>query len=400
MQAFFLALALMGPNWTRWKYTIAVLLATHLLYAAAVWRGRPGRGWAAVVIPALLFRLTLAPLAPFLSDDLHRYRWEGKIQAGGLNPYFTAPADVGAGAPVPVPEARSVYGPLTELAEGGVWRLASHFEREPGILWFKLPAAAADLGIMALLIWRAPAGAAIYAWNPLPVVEFWGNGHNDALPALGVLAAVLLTCPKWIAFALGAAAAAKLWPAMLVPVLVRPIRYWPVAAIVPVFASFPYWPQDWPQVIPNIRFSTGFLSGWRNQDSLYGLILWIVGDVHLAKKIVIILIGFVALWLRQRPWPPERRAMAAVVALLALSANAHPWYLAWLLPLAALWPWPPVLVWAALSPLLYWHLAEWKLHGEWVHVSSVRWLVYAPVLACMIAAWARRRLSFTAKRDA
>jgi hypothetical protein len=381
MEALFAAIALGGPDWTRWEYTLTLLLATHLLYAVAVWLGRPGRERATVLIPAILFRLTLAPVVPFLSDDLHRYRWEGMIQAQGRNPYFTAPADVGAGQPIPVPEARSVYGPLTELAQAGVWRLAKWAQDEPGLLWFKIPAIVADLAIIALLLWRAPAGAAIYVWNPLPVIEFWGHGHNDALAALGVLAAVLLTRPAWISILLGAAAAVKLWPAMLVPVLVRRIRYWPLAAIVPAIASLPYWPGSWAEVATNIRFATGFLSGWRNQDSLYGLILWMAGDVYLAKKIVIVLIALLAVWLWRRSWPAGRRAAAAIAVLLLLSANFHPWYLAWLLPLMALWLWPPVLLWAALSPLLYWHLPKWALQGEWVALSPVRWLVYAPVFA-------------------
>jgi uncharacterized membrane protein len=160
-----------------------------------------------------------------------------------------------------------------------------------------------------LLIWRAPATAVIYAWNPLPVVEFWGHGHNDALAALGVLIAVLLTRPAWIALALGAAAAAKVWPAMLVPVLVRRIRYWPLAAIIPVAASIPYWPEDWAPVVANMRFSTGFLSGWRNQDSIYGLILWAVGDAYRAKWVVLAALAGSVLWLRRREWPPERRAL-------------------------------------------------------------------------------------------
>ena len=45
---------------------------------------------------AVLFRMTLFPLYPSLSDDLYRYRWEGKVQQAGYNPYLVRPA---AGAP-------------------------------------------------------------------------------------------------------------------------------------------------------------------------------------------------------------------------------------------------------------------------------------------------------------
>ena len=40
-----------------------------------------------ILLGALVFRLQLFPLAPALSDDLHRYRWEGRVQQAGFNPY-------------------------------------------------------------------------------------------------------------------------------------------------------------------------------------------------------------------------------------------------------------------------------------------------------------------------
>ena len=40
---------------------------------------------------AILFRLTALPLDPQISEDLHRYRWNGKVQASGGNPYVEVP---------------------------------------------------------------------------------------------------------------------------------------------------------------------------------------------------------------------------------------------------------------------------------------------------------------------
>ena len=41
----------------------------------------------------ILFRLTVFPLDPMLSEDLNRYRWQGKLQAAGGNPYTEVPQD-------------------------------------------------------------------------------------------------------------------------------------------------------------------------------------------------------------------------------------------------------------------------------------------------------------------
>jgi hypothetical protein len=44
--------------------------------------------WAAGIV----FPVTLLPLDPTLSEDLNRYRWHGKLQAAGGNPYVEIPA--------------------------------------------------------------------------------------------------------------------------------------------------------------------------------------------------------------------------------------------------------------------------------------------------------------------
>jgi hypothetical protein len=46
-----------------------------------------------VIIFAVLFRVGLLFSAPYLSDDIYRYVWDGKVQAAGVNPYRYIPAD-------------------------------------------------------------------------------------------------------------------------------------------------------------------------------------------------------------------------------------------------------------------------------------------------------------------
>src|SRR3954471_11774545 len=42
---------------------------------------------------ALAMRLLLVGEEPFLSTDLYRYIWDGRVQAAGINPYRYVPAD-------------------------------------------------------------------------------------------------------------------------------------------------------------------------------------------------------------------------------------------------------------------------------------------------------------------
>jgi hypothetical protein len=91
-----------------------------------------------IVAIGLILRLTVWPLAPGLSDDLYRYRWEGKLQAAGGNPYESRPADTrwsslrDSSFPLVVgKDFKAVYGPLIEQIEVWTYRVVS---RPSGLL--------------------------------------------------------------------------------------------------------------------------------------------------------------------------------------------------------------------------------------------------------------------------
>ena len=77
---------------------IALALAAGIVYFVALYAlehlGDSRAGFLLVLLGALAFRLTLLPLAPTLSTDLYRYRWDGQVQAAGWNPYSMRPDDL------------------------------------------------------------------------------------------------------------------------------------------------------------------------------------------------------------------------------------------------------------------------------------------------------------------
>src|SRR5688572_21971259 len=46
-----------------------------------------------IIAAAIVYRITIWPLTFPSTDDVYRYRWEGKLQAHGGNPYEVRPAD-------------------------------------------------------------------------------------------------------------------------------------------------------------------------------------------------------------------------------------------------------------------------------------------------------------------
>src|SRR5882724_11797674 len=182
LEAIFLRIALPGDLKPRIVETIGLLLLSSLFYIFSVFvAGGVARSASAnqhptsnrsqrniqhptatpaIVAIAILFRLTFWPLYPALSDDVFRYRWEGKLQAAGGNPYEARPNDAQwkslrdeSFASTPGRDFRAVYGPLVEGIESIVYRVVARFESRPfaQAFWFKLPSALFDLGAMAAL---------------------------------------------------------------------------------------------------------------------------------------------------------------------------------------------------------------------------------------------------------
>jgi hypothetical protein len=217
------------------------------IYLLAVWivlRTRPSRATLLIAITfAVLFRLSILFAPPYLSDDIYRYIWDGRVQAAGINPYRYIPA---------APElaqlrddtiypkinrretAHTIYPPVTQfifllttrVSESVVWMKFT-------MLIFELVAIWAIAQLLNLL-GRPRQLLLLYAWHPLVIWEFAGSGHVDAI-AIGFMALAFLAWQKrsdlGSGFLLACATLTKLFPLVLLPALVKQRRW----RIVPVF---------------------------------------------------------------------------------------------------------------------------------------------------------------------
>lgn len=301
---------------------------------------------------------------------------------------------------------KAIYGPLTEMIEHGAYWVTAAIEPDTmrQVFWFKLPAALFEMGLFVQIFYLLRASGLplerglIYGWSPLPVMEFWASGHNDVIAMFFISSGLLLFLKRrtFAVACLTLAAAAKLWPAFLYPVWVE--RKWRTLWVVPpilIVCAIPYYDHRWPNLIENAQFLTGYLSGWRNNDSLFGTVLWASGgDPLLAKRASFGIVVLVALATAALRWPVTRGTLVVLTTLLLVSANCHPWYVAWLTPLLVFQPWPPLLLWTVLMPLGHAAVIPWDVLGEWDGSTPQRWLIYAPVfglaLGSVIARLARR----------
>jgi alpha-1,6-mannosyltransferase len=380
-----------------------------LLAVALVRRGRlPPRTIWIVLAGAFAMRAMTLAAPPMLSTDVFRYVWDGRVQRAGISPYRYVPA---------APEleflrdeavyprinragyAPTIYPPVAEM----FFALAAAVT--PGVFGMKLMMTLIDalaVGALARLLpmaGRERSELLIYAWAPLPVWEFAGNAHVDALAA-GLLALALLASVRgrvfWTGIVLAAATLTKFLPAVVLPAFWRP-PHWrlPLVFAASVAALYLPYAASGSRVL-------GFLPGYAAEEGFANgrgiFLLDLLGrfatlpDWASAAYIALALGGIGLLGAcfafgGKLPAAPgarltlqARQAVILGAAMLVAVSPHYPWYFGWLAPFACLAPLPSVLWMLAAAPLL--------AHGS-LEYLAVPGAVYGP--AAVLAVFDLRR---------
>ena len=334
-----------------------------------------------ILVGQALFGILLVGIYPVAALDVYDYLMYGRIVLlYGGNPFTQPPAafpDPLVGFS-PWPNEPSVYGPVwafislipTALSAGSLLL---------GLALFKLTALAFFLGC-SVVIWRllslrhprlAPAGTLLFAWNPLLLFEIAGNAHNDAAMVLLVLLAILalIRGPRLLALPLlGAAVLTKLLAAVLGPVflvgLLRARAPWrrkavwigaggALALALAALLYAPFW-----EGTPTLHFLTR--GNWFTASFPTMLREYLRRSLEFeqagraAAALVASLFGLYAVGRLATLWWSDRQAAAkagpgwdgwleathdVTFAYLAFACIWwEPWYLTWLVALAALLP--------------------------------------------------------------
>jgi len=385
---------------------IELALGTGIVYLLALYGFAQTQATRAstilLILSAIVLRAPLWPMLPTLSDDLQRYRWEAKVQAQGWNPYAIAPNDPRLAALrdksyeiMPGRELPAIYPPVAELVFRATWKFF------PGPTVFKTPFAVADVLVMLVVAWifwrdeRRDFRLAVYAWNPLVIVEFAGSGHNDVLAVLGVVCGLALV-KKWPTLAslpIALAAMAKVFPALLLPVWIR-WASWPrkkgwwaagLAALAGLAVLMPYW-NGLEMLRSNMTY---YETTWKNYHaSLYTVLDWLTGgNTKIPALIAVCASWGLALWLAWKKAEPARAAYLLIGTILTLGPNGYSWYFTWIVPLLCFFPNPAWLMLTVLQFLSYNVLIGYGILGVFRFDPLMQWLVYAPFYVLLIAHW-------------
>src|SRR6266478_2630043 len=393
---------------------IKLALVQSALYLIAAWlivRARSARSTLIVVLVlAGVFRLSIVFAPPYLSDDIYRYVWDGRVQAAGINPYRYIPADetlafLRDGTIFPhinrADTAVTIYPPAAQFFFLVVTRIG---ETVTVMRLALLGCEAVTVTMIMLLLRRMkrPATRVIaYLWHPLPVWEIANSGHVDALMV------ALMLLGLWIALTGHALRGAVL---ITFAALVKPIaapalagiwRPWDLKMPLVVIAAaalcyLPYLSVGWGVF--------GFLTkGYLTEEGISaGYDLWLLslwrlvfgehqGDVVAYVVLAALVLLFKGLSVARSAHHTIASSLADIntlllMALLLLSPN-YPWYFLVITPFAALCGSPPNWV-VSIGALLLSEQLDWDFYIPRMVTKSI--LFGGLLLAWAFAAWRTR----------
>lgn len=343
---------------------IAVLTMMSICYGLVAWlAGELSGRTVLMAIAALHAVVLLAP--PLISTDIFSYQAYARMGAlFGINPYVFGPHALGPGDPVffyigekwsYIP---SVYGPLFTVFS----YLLAPLSVAASVATYKLIATLASLGIVAIVYNAArlrgvnqARAAALVGLNPLLVLYGVGGGHNDLLMLLAMAAAIyaLLLYRDRLGGALTVVAIGiKLTAGLMLPFAIaaegslggrgrrRNLLIGAGTALAFVAAiTFAMFGPGAIDLLSTVRKSQSE-GDWHSLPGLMVSRLGLNTAGHVVGIVLAVAFVIVCAWLVRRVWRGQldwiNGAAWATIAMLAAASSLLPWYVAWLLPFAAL----------------------------------------------------------------
>jgi len=366
--------------------------------------------WLGLIIAVgLVSRIILIPSQPVLEDDYYRYLWDGAVTAHGYNPYVYSPEAVMDFTNGDVPEElqklaiesgdvikninhphiRTIYPVLSQIV------FAAAYFISPWEYWaWKVLLLLFDLALLLILLQtlkelKLPLLFIAFYWlNPIVIHEFYNAAHMDLLALLFVSLSLYLSIKNktWFAIIfLAIAVGLKLWPVVLLPLLLRNLWHdkkqllkYAGAFAGLVFILFI------PVLLSNLDESLGFIKyagKWVNNAAVYEIFTWMMqqavslvgmsaNNLPYINRWGILIIYLIIYIFILRKTPKDNlqffnAALLIVAVLYLISPTQFPWYYTWIVPLLTVRPKASLLIYPLLLPLYQLnYLADYIIYLE------------------------------------
>jgi alpha-1,6-mannosyltransferase len=373
-----------------------------------------------ILITAIFFRLLLLFSIPALSDDFYRFVWDGRLLLNDINPYTILPSDFiqtpdfqrviidkSIFTKLNSPNYYTVYPPLNQL----IFVVSAWFSQGSlfgNIISLRVFILLAEIGTLFLLLTPAfkkerttiNTKLALYAFNPLIILELTGNLHFEAVVIFFLLLAYQFR-KKSIVFSslfFACAVSTKMLPLIFIPLIIKflgikkGIFY---AFLVGIFTLVLFVPFLDKMLIEKLFSSVNlYFQKFEFNASIYYLIRAIgfqftgYNIIGTAGKILALL-TFSGVFLIS--WKSKNFILGALAILtlyFSVATTVHPWYAANLVAIAVFTQFRYPIVWSYTIFLSY-ATYQTNLYQENLWLVALEYLL---VLGVMIYEIYNRRV--------
>ena len=314
-------------------------------------------------------RLIFFDSKPVYENDYKRYLWDGAVVASGENPYRFSPTEVfEAGKPgarsipdltwlamksneadyitseINSPTLTTIYPPAAQAVFTAAYAIAP-YERWGLRLVFLIIEILGFIALIAGLRARniSLSWSAAYWLNPMIIFTTYNGVHMDVLLVAPLMAALLWVGrhPFRAGVMLSLAAAIKIWPLLLAPILFRGWRHRPaiyigVAALVGALTLISLAPM-----LLTLKADAGlaaYSANWTNSSFIFPVLRDVLGFVidspdRLTRYIIAVTVTVLSLWFGfvkpQNETLIPAHLMVLSAAFVFLSPTGYPWYFIW-----------------------------------------------------------------------
>ncbi|HQW39873.1 MAG: hypothetical protein KBA60_11885 [Flavobacteriales bacterium] len=363
-----------GPTRADFRELIIAFTVAFVAYLFIVRNG--SISWSHLLTLAIGLRIALLFAQVTWTDDHYRYIWDGLCSVQGASPFAHIPEELVVSDPqiftpahfskLNSPRFYSVYPPVAQavfaisawVGGGDLWR--STLALRVIMVAFDLVAILL-LGMLLAANTRRTQLVALYALNPLVLMEFTVNIHTEALMIAPTLAAILYFRRQLLnasAVFLAIGAAAKLWPLFFLAWIPsqlgikQSVRFIGLVLGLFIVSWIPLYTTE---MLPHFSSSLALYVRYLEFNGpLFEGLRWLFGDdvvkgTGLLSALTLIGLGAYSLFLLKTEHTNWPEAMLWLLAIYLIGAQAvHPWYMLPLVAFAPLtgWRWP--VLWSLL----------------------------------------------------
>lgn len=341
----------------------------------------------------ILFRLVFLFVIPILSQDFHRFIWDGELVLQGINPYLQTPNTIIKEGTILIENAAQMYASMGEISAKNfsnypplnqlLFAFAALFSGKSaigGIVTMRLIIILADIGIVYFgrkLLLKLNLSSHLLFWyflNPLVIIELTGNLHFEGVMLFFFIWSMyLLSQKKYILAApiLAFSIAIKLVPLIFLPLFLRhlgvkkAIQFYAIIGVTILALLLPFYSSEF---INNYTTTIGlWFSNFEFNASIYNIVKKIAelnGSKNwetiraFGKISPYITISVVLLFSFLKSNKTITSLFTSMLWVLTIyyfiSTTVHPWYIISLVVLSLFTRFRYAILWSAAVFLSYW----------------------------------------------